>query len=89
MIEPSFRAHLVTAVGGTSLPAPGCGTTRGAAIAMSAITVFANPEHGAASVAAANSLTENNLAMKGHARQQGGLDKGYQSWQVRTSFDTW
>ena len=89
MIEPSFLAQLVATIGAASLTEPGFSAASGAAIALSAITVFADPEHGAASVTTANSLPENRLAMKGHLRRQAGLDNGNRSWQVRTSFDDW
>ena len=83
MIEPSFRAPLVAAVGAASLPAPGFGLTSGTAIAMSAIAVSADPEHRVASNT--SPLTKCRLAMKIHARRQAGLDNGDRSWQVRTS----
>jgi hypothetical protein len=87
MIEPSFRAPLVAAVGAASLPAPGFGLTSGTAIAMSAIAVSADPEHRVASNT--SPLTKCRLAMKIHARRQAGLDNGDRSWQVRTSFEVW
>jgi hypothetical protein len=87
MIEPSFRAPLVAAVGAASLPATGFGAARGTAIAVAAITVDADPELRSASDA--SPLTKDRLAMKIHARRQAGLDNGDRSWQVRTSFDVW
>jgi hypothetical protein len=54
---------------------------------MSAIAVFADPEHCPASNT--GPLTKDCLAMKIHARRQAGLDNGDRSWQVRTSFDVW
>jgi hypothetical protein len=89
MIEPSFRAPLVAAVGAAALPEPGFGAARGAAIALSAITMPADPEHCVASSAEANPLTKNHLAMQNHVRPQAGLDNGNGSWQVRTIFAVW
>jgi hypothetical protein len=40
-------------------------------------------EHGVTFAAAANPLTENNLAMTRHPRCQVGLDNGNPSWQGR------
>jgi hypothetical protein len=89
MVQPSFPAILVAAVGAAPLLEPGCGPASGAAIALSAVTVRTDPEHRLASAAAANPLPENDFAMKCHARPQAGLDNGNRSWQVRTSFDAW
>ena len=89
MVQPSFRAPLVTAVGAASLLEPGLGTARRAAIALPAITVLTDPEHRVASTAGANPLPENHVARNGHAHPRTGLDNGKQSCQVRTSFDAW
>jgi len=83
VIEPSFRAPLVAAVGTAALPETGFGPASGTAIALSAIAVPADPEQCVASNA--SSLTKDRLAMKIHARRQAGLDNGDRSWQVRTS----
>jgi hypothetical protein len=87
MVELPFGTRLVAAVGGAPLAAPGFGAAHRTAIALPAITMSADPEHGAASLAEANPLSENNLAMNVHPRQPAGLDNGDRSWQVRTSFD--
>jgi hypothetical protein len=87
MIEPSFRAPLVAAVGAASLPAPGFCPANGTAIALSSVAVPADPEHHPASNT--GPLTKDRLAMKIHARRQAVLDNGDRSWQVRTSFDVW
>jgi hypothetical protein len=89
MVEPSFRAPLVAVVGAAALPKPGFVAASGAAIALSAITVPADPEHRVASNAEANPLTKNHLAMKSHVRPQAGLDNGNGSWQVKTSSNVW
>ncbi len=89
MVQPSFRAPLVAAVGAASLLEPGCSAACGAAIALSAIAVPADPEHRVASAAAANSLPENHFAMSRHPCPRAGLDNGNRSWQVRTSLDAW
>jgi hypothetical protein len=83
MIEPSFRAPLVAAVGAAALPATGFGAASGTAVALSAIAVPADPEQRVATNA--SPLTKDRLAMKIHARRQAGLDNGDRSWQVRTS----
>jgi hypothetical protein len=46
MIEPSFEALLVAGVGAPSLVEAGTLTARGAAVALSAIAVRADEEHG-------------------------------------------
>jgi hypothetical protein len=89
MIEPSFRAALVTAVGAASLLDPGLSAASGTAITVSAITVLADPEHRVASNAAANPLPKNHFAMSRHPCMRVGLDNGNRSWQVRTSFNAW
>jgi len=89
MIQPSFPTLLVAAVGAAPLLEPGCGTASRAAIALSVIAVWADPEHRRASTATANPLTESHFAMNRHARPQAGMDNGNRSWQVRTSFDSW
>ena len=85
MIEPSFRATLVAAVGTASLPAPGFQAARIAAVTLSAVAVPADPEHCMASKGRTNPLTKNHLAMTIHVRPEAGLDNGDRSWQVKTS----
>jgi hypothetical protein len=71
MIEASFRALLVTAVGLATL-VKACLLAAGkAAIALSAITAGAQKENGAAFAAQANPQPENNLALARHARSAG------------------
>jgi len=72
MVQSSFRAPLVAAVGRASLLDPGFSAASGAAIALSAITVLADPEHRVASNAAANPLPENHFAMSRHPCPRGG-----------------
>ena len=79
MVEASFRAALVAVVGTAPLLEPGLSTASGAAVALSAITVLADPEHRVAFSAAANPLPENDFAMNRHVRPQKGLDNGSQS----------
>jgi hypothetical protein len=76
MIETSFRAPLVAAVGLAPLLPPGSGTASEAAIALSAITAGAKEEHRAAFAVLANSLPENHFAMNRHAPPQAALDNG-------------
>jgi hypothetical protein len=89
MVEASFRAALVAVVGTAPLLEPGLSTASGAAVALSAITVLADPEHRVAFSAAANPLPENYFAVGRHRCPHAGLDNGNRSWQVRTSFDAW
>ena len=79
MIQAPFQTPLVAVVGAASLPEPGLGATGEAAIALSTITVPADPERRVASAAAANPLPENDFAMNRHVRPQKGLDNGSQS----------
>ena len=79
MIEPPFRAVLVSPVGQAPLTATGLLAAGETAIALSAITVLADPEHRVASNAEANPLTKNHLAMKTHVRRRAGLDNGGRS----------
>jgi hypothetical protein len=85
MIEPSFGASLVTAIGTASLPTPGFQAARIAAVTLSAVAVPADPEHCIASNGRTNPLTKNHLAITIHVRPEAGLDNGDQSWQVKTS----
>lgn len=89
MVQPSFRAPLVPAIGAASLLDSGPIAASGAAIALSAIAVLADPEHLVAFAALANPLPENHFAMSRHPCTPAGLDNGNRSWQVRTSFDAW
>src|SRR5450756_233875 len=66
MIQPSFRASLMAAVGTASLLESGFSAASGTAIALSAITVLADPEHRVASTAAANPLPEKHFAKSRH-----------------------
>jgi hypothetical protein len=75
MVQPCFGALLVTAIGTAPLLEPGLAAASGAAITLAAITVPTNPEHGAASAAAADPLMENRFVNR-HARQSAGLDNG-------------
>src|SRR5580700_10123746 len=45
MVQPSFRAPLVTAVGAAPLVKPGLGPAGGTAITLPAVTVPTDPEH--------------------------------------------
>jgi len=84
MVFSSFGALLVATVGTTALLTAGFGLAGHAAITLSPIAAATDPEHGVALAAAANPLTENNLAMTRHPRRQVGLDNGDRSWQGRS-----
>ena len=85
MIEPTFGASLVAAVGTASLPAPSFQAARVAAVTLSAVAVPADPEHCLASNGRTNPLPKHHLAMTIHVRPKAGLDNGDRSWQVKTS----
>lgn len=76
MIEPPFRALLVSAVGAASLPAPGSFAARQAAIAVAAITVCADEEHCATSIDRTKPLPQNHFAVCCHVLPQATLDNG-------------
>ena len=77
MIEPSFGALLVAGVGAPSLVEAGTLTAWGAAVALSAIAVHADEEHGVTLATEANSLPEYRFAVnRRHASSQAGLDNG-------------
>ena len=79
MVHPSLRAPLVAAVGAAPLLESRFSAAGEAAIALSTITVPADPERRVASAAAANPLPENDFAMNRHVRPPRGLDNGSQS----------
>ena len=76
MIEPAFGASLVPPIGVAPLPEPRAVTAGEAAIALAAVAVQAEPEHGKASLRAANPLPENDFAVIVHLPSQAGLDNG-------------
>lgn len=76
MIESAFLALLVALVGAAALLAPGGLTTSQTAVALASITVQAQPEDGAAGVAAANPLPENYCCAVVHLPGRAGLDTG-------------
>ena len=63
MIEPAFRAALMPPVGATALPDPCVVTAGQAAVALSAVAMEAEPEHGATHFCVANPLPKNNFAV--------------------------
>jgi len=74
MIQASFGAALVAAVGAAALLEAGLGAAGQAAVAVSTITVLTDPEHRLA--AETDSLTENHFAMPGHCQPPARLDNG-------------
>ena len=77
MIEPSFGALLVAAVGAPPLLAAGLLAALVAAVAMSAIAVRADEENRVAVLTKANPLPQNRFAMnRRHASSQAELDNG-------------
>jgi hypothetical protein len=77
MIQSSFRAALMTAIGRAALPPPRCGATSRTAIALSAVTVRTNEEQPVAGAAQTEPGPQNRLAMYRHATRRGGFDNGY------------
>jgi hypothetical protein len=74
MIQPTFETSLVPAVGAASL-LESCGSTAGlAAIALSPITMPADPKHRMTSVPTAKSLAKKHFAIN---RQPSPPDRGY------------
>jgi len=78
MVEPPFRALLVTAIGATSLAAPCVLATGQTAIALTAITAGTQEEQRAAFAVPANPRSE-NLVQRRHAHLQAALDNGSSS----------
>lgn len=76
MVEPAFGASLVPQIGAAPLPEPRAVTAAEAAIALAAVAMAAEPEHGKASLRAANPLPENYFAMIVHLPSQAALDNG-------------
>ncbi len=75
MIEPSFRALLVAAVGAPSLVEPSLCAAGSTAVAVAAIAVRADKKYGVTLHTDANSLPEYRFAMNcRHASSQAGLD---------------
>ena len=85
MIESSFPASLMAAVGTTALSATRFGAAGFATVALSAVAVPADPEDSVAADNRTNTLTKDHLAMKIHVRPGTGLDNGDRSWQGKTS----
>jgi hypothetical protein len=77
MIEPPFRALLVSPIGTPPLTPAGKLTALRAAIAVSAITVCADKENRMTQMLEAHPLPEHCFAMnRRHASSQAGLDNG-------------
>lgn len=76
VVEPSFRALLMPAVGGASLSQARLLPADGAAIPLAAVTVGAEKEQRATLREKAKPLSENHFAMRRHAGPQAELDKG-------------
>ena len=87
MIEPSFGALLVAAVGAPPLVEAGLLTALGVAVALSAIAVRTDPKRRLASLAATNSRPEHHFSMNRHTSTPADFDNGNGSCQGKTSFD--
>ena len=75
MIEPSFGTLLMPAIGAAPLAPAGLIAAGAAAIALSAITVRAEEEQGAAFLAETNPQPQNHFSLSPHAPSQAGLDR--------------
>jgi hypothetical protein len=89
MIQSSFRARLVSAVGCTALPSPCCRAASRAAVSLPAVTVRTNEEQHVAGAAQTEPRPQNRFAMYSHAPGVRALTTAIRSWEVRTSFDVW
>lgn len=76
MIESSFRALLVPAIGATPLVQPGLLTAGQAAITLAAIKVRTEKKYGATFAQQTNTQPQDRLAMNRHASLQAALDNG-------------
>jgi len=76
MIEASFRALLMAAIGGSLLPQARLLPASAAAIALSAVAFGTEEEHGAAFGNETKPLSQNHFAMRRHADCVAGLDNG-------------
>jgi hypothetical protein len=76
MIEPAFGTSLVPQIGVAPLLESRPVTAGETAIALAAVAVQAEPEHGKASLRTANPLPENDFAVIVHLPSQAGLDNG-------------
>ena len=75
MVESSFEALLVTAVGAAALAESRTSLTGGTTVALAAVTTGAQKELGAAFAAPANPSSE-AIVRRCHAHWAGALDKG-------------
>ena|SRR5882672_271512 len=89
MIQSSFRARLVSAVGRTALPPPRRYAASHTAIALPAVAVRTNKEQHVAGAAQTKPRPQNRLTMNSHAPGVRALTTVTRSWEVRTSFDVW
>src|SRR5258708_1109192 len=85
MIEPSFGALLVAAVGAPSLADSGMLTAWDAAVALSAVAVRSDEEHCMTLATKANSLPEYRFAMNCRHASSRDWTTALVSWQVGTS----
>jgi len=89
MIQSSFRAALMSAVGRAALPTSRCGAASRATVSLPAVTVRTNKEQHVAIATQTEPRPQNRLAMYSHAPGVRALTTAIRSWEVRTSFDVW
>jgi hypothetical protein len=83
MIQPTFRAALVTLVRGPVLVYPRETTASGAAITLAAVAMGADEEQRRAIATQTKSRAEYRFAMSRHAVPSAALTTANQSWEGR------
>jgi hypothetical protein len=83
VIELSFKAPLMTEVGGASLLTAALAAAAVTAILLSPVAGAADPEGSAATISPARPLTQNNFACMYHPRSKARLDISCRSWQPK------
>lgn len=84
MIQTTFRALLMTAIGGAPLTPALEPSTVGAAVALPAVTTAADPKHRRAAFASAMSLQKWSLRPLRHPVPLAGLDNAGRSWEAQS-----
>jgi hypothetical protein len=84
VIQSSFAALLMAAIGGAMLPTPRQITTLSAAIALAPVATGANREQRPAIGTTAKSRSENNFRMNRHRSARAAFDNDNGSWHRRT-----
>jgi hypothetical protein len=83
MILSAFGTPLIPAIGAPPLLEPRGSAAFEAAISLSPMTVFTDPEHGVTAIVAANPLPQNHFAVSCHAHRRRGWTTTVRSCQLR------